>query len=80
MCGVLVCLHAPTLDLGEGGERESYIWGCHFITQTPEAKKGFQRNHVASGFAFSFILPIHGLPHGAVSPAKEPQTLKHREE
>jgi len=81
MCGVSVCLYAPTLDLGEGGRAQIPYLGMSLYYANTGIKKGLRKNfHAQPSFSFSIIPPIHGLQNGVVSPAKGQKTLKHRKE
>ena len=81
MCGVSVCLYAPTLGRGGRGKAHIIYLGMSLYYASTGMKKRLQKNsHAQFVFAFSVILPIHGPQSGVVSAAKEPQTLKHRQE
>ena len=80
MCGVSVCLYAPTLDLGEGGRAQIPYLGMTLYYANTGIKKGLRKKSTPKLFSFSIIPPIHGLQNGIVSPAKGPKTLKHRKE
>ena len=75
--GVLV---RSSFGLGERGRAKIIYLGMSLYYANTGIKKGLRKNSRYRANAFSLILPIHGLPHGVVSPAKEPQTLKHHKE
>ena len=76
--GVLV---HPNFGLGGRGKAQLIHLGMSFYYANTGIKTKLQHtSHAKVVFAISVILPIHGLQNGVVSPAKEAQTLKHRNE